>query len=68
MAPVTGRVPDAKKDGSIFAPGFLEGFVTPWVPIHRIVSVLEQVGTGLVDEAICMLRVHRLFSSIDQSR
>ena len=66
MAPVTGRIPDAKKDGSIFAPGFLEGFVTPWVPIHRIVSVLEQIWARLVDEAVCMLRVHHLVSSIER--
>jgi hypothetical protein len=61
MAPVAGRVPDREKDRFVFSPSFLEGLITPREPVDWIVSVLEKIGTLLVDEAVrCSVCGHLL--------
>ena len=45
--------------GLFFRLGFLERLLTPGIPIHRIVRVLQQIRTGLVDQAIGILVCHR---------
>ena len=52
VAPVAGAVAHAEKDGLVLLPGPLEGLLTPGVPVHRVVSVLAEIGAGLVLEMI----------------
>ena len=56
MAPVTSRVPDAQEDGLVLAGGFLKRLFSPRIPIHRVVGVLEQVGTGLLCQPVRQVR------------
>ena len=35
------RVADGQKDRAVIPPGNFEGFIAPWVPVDRVVSVLE---------------------------
>jgi hypothetical protein len=48
MTPVTSRIADGKKDGSIQFLRFPEGFFPPGIPVYWVVSVLEEVGAGFV--------------------
>ena len=41
MAPVAGGIADAEQDGLVLFLCFLQGLVTPWIPIHGVVGVLE---------------------------
>ena len=52
VAPMAGGVADAEKDRLIFGFRFLQRVLAPGVPIHRIVGVLEQVGAGLICQAV----------------
>ena len=52
MAPVARRVADGKEDRPVLAPGALQGFRSPRVPVDRILGVLLQVGRGLGGEAV----------------
>jgi len=52
VAPVAGAVADAQQDGPILAAGAGEGLLTPRVPVHRVVCVLEEIWTGLGGEAV----------------
>ena len=52
VTPVTRRVPDREENRLVLALRLGECLVTPRKPVHGIVSVLEQVRTGLVGEAI----------------
>jgi len=52
MAPVAGRIADREQDRPVLAPRLLEGLRCPGVPVHRVVGVLQEVGTGLVDKAV----------------
>ena len=52
MAPVTGGVADGEQDGPVLAPRPLQGLGAPGVPVHGIVRMLAQVGTGLAIEAV----------------
>ena len=57
MAPVTGRVADTQEDRFVFLPRRGERLLAPGIPVDGIVRVLQQVGTGLVDQAVGMLMV-----------
>ena len=52
VAPVAGGVANAEKDGLVLGPRSLQRSLSPGIPIHRVVSVLEQVRAGLVDQVI----------------
>ncbi len=52
MAPVARRVTDGQENRLVFLAGFLQRFIAPREPIHRIVSVLEKIGTLLVYESV----------------
>src|SRR5262244_1855154 len=43
MAPVAGRVTDGQQHGDIPLARFVECFVAPLPPVHRVVSVLQQI-------------------------
>jgi hypothetical protein len=49
---MAGGVSDRQQDESVFVFRSLEGFWPPGIPIHWIVGVLEEIGTGLVGEAV----------------
>jgi hypothetical protein len=48
MTPVAGRITDGKKDGLILQPYFGKRFLTPGIPIHRILRMLQQVGAFFI--------------------
>ena len=59
VAPMTGRVADGEQYGFLLTPRFFQCLWAPGMPVHRVVSVLQQIGTGLVAEMIGVLgRVH----------
>ena len=60
VAPVTGGITNAEKDELVFRPRALDRFFSPGVPVHRIVSMLQQIGAGLVDELIGVRGLHSL--------
>ena len=52
VAPVTRGVADREQHRFVLLPGEFEGFVAPWVPVNRVVGVLQQVRAGLGGESI----------------
>ena len=48
-----------RKIGLFSAARFFERLVAPRIPVHRIVRVLQQVGTLLVDQSV---RVHEFLA------
>ena len=55
MAPVTCGIADRKKNGLVLLLGLLEGLFSPGIPVHRIVSMLEEIRAGLIDEVVGVL-------------
>jgi len=49
---MTGCISNAKEHRNIAASSLVEGFVTPLVPIDRIIHVLEEVRRGGVGKPI----------------
>jgi hypothetical protein len=41
MTPVAGGIADGKEDGLVLRFGFFKGFVTPGIPVDRIICVLQ---------------------------
>src|ERR1022692_2723726 len=54
VAPVAGGVADGKEDGLVLNTRRLESLFTPGIPIHRVVSVLQQIGTLLLSQTVGM--------------
>src|ERR1019366_3659232 len=54
VAPMARGVADGKEDGLVFPTGFFEGVRPPRKPVHRIVSVLQQVRTLLTGKSVGM--------------
>jgi hypothetical protein len=52
MAPVAGGVADREKDRLLLLSGTSERLLSPWVPLHGILRVLEKVGGGARGEVI----------------
>ena len=52
MTPVTGGIPDREEDGTVLPFRCLQGLWSPGVPVDRVRGMLEEIGTGFVDEAI----------------
>src|SRR5438067_5204091 len=48
MAPVAGRVANTEQDGFVLLLCLLQGFFAPWVPIYRVVGMLQEIRAGLV--------------------
>ena len=65
VAPVARGVTDGQQDGLALAARALERLRVPGVPVHRIVGVLQQVGAGLVGEAVAVSR-HRYYRRRNQ--
>jgi len=70
MAPVTRGIANTDQQELVFIPGFLESFLSPGIPIDRIMSVLKQVRAALMDELIgvgmfhisCSLALHQPYT------
>ena len=56
VAPVAGGIADGEENGFVLRAGCLEGLRAPWIPVNRIVGVLEEIWRGLLREAVGMLR------------
>ena len=52
MAPVAGGIADAQENRFALAAGLDKGFVLPWIPIHRVIGMLQQIGALLFNQAI----------------
>src|SRR5216684_2096989 len=52
MAPMAGSIADRQQDRPVAALGFGQCFLAPRPPMHRVIGVLQQVGTGLGAQAI----------------
>ncbi len=72
VAPVAGRVPDRQEDRLVLLLGPVECFFSPWVPVDRVVDMLEEIGAGFVREPIgvsCRRRfLLRLLRSVWRTR
>ena len=56
MAPVAGAIANAQQDWFALRFGAGKGFLSPRIPVYRIVLVLEQVGAFFRGKAIGMGR------------
>jgi len=45
MTPVAGGIADRKKNGPVFFPGLFKSLFSPGIPVHRVVRMLEKIGT-----------------------
>ena len=52
VTPVAGGVAHADQDRFVFRPSASPGFIAPWIPIHGIVGVLQEVGRSLPCKSI----------------
>jgi hypothetical protein len=58
VTPVTGGIPDAEENRFALLFRLLESFLAPGIPVHRIVGVLQKVGTRFVDQSILLVTRH----------
>jgi hypothetical protein len=58
MAPVARGVANAEENGFILFLGPTQGLFSPSIPVHGIVSMLQKIRTGLMDQSICMVGLH----------
>jgi len=49
MTPMATCIAYAEKDGFVLGFGFIDGFLSPRVPIYRIISVLKKVRAFFID-------------------
>jgi len=49
---LAGGVANAEQDRLIPVAGAFQSLVAPWVPVRRVIRVLQQVGAGLVYQTI----------------
>ncbi len=47
VTPVTGRVAHRQQDRLVFFPRPVQGFRAPWIPVHRVIRMLQQIRAGL---------------------
>ena len=52
VAPVAGRIADAQQDGAAEAASGLEGFISPGMPVHGVVGVLQEIGAAFQQQTI----------------
>jgi hypothetical protein len=62
MAPVARGITDAEENGLILSFGPAEGLLSPGMPIHRVMRVLQEVGACLMNQTIYVLLLHFLSS------
>ncbi len=52
VTPVAGAIADADEQQSVRVAGQLQSLIAPRVPLHRVVGMLQQIGTRLVNEVV----------------
>ena len=57
VAPVARAVADGEQDRAVLGARALERLVAPRVPVHGVRGMLQQVGAGLVGEAVAVRRL-----------
>ena len=55
VAPVARGVAYAEENGFVFSFGFIEGFLTPRVPVYWVVGVLEKVRAFFIYQPVRLL-------------
>ncbi len=65
MAPVAGRVADRQEDQFPFLARFGKSLISPWIPVNRIMGMLEQVGALFIAESVCVQFVGRVCCRIN---
>src|SRR5262245_6540172 len=60
MAPMAGGVANAEQNGFVLRLGLRQSFLTPGVPIHRIMGMLEEVRARLMNQAVGLSMFHRV--------
>src|SRR4029079_18698939 len=60
VAPVARRVADGEEDRLVLLLGLGKGLRTPGVPVHRVVGMLQEVGTLLLGESVRVAVLHFL--------
>ena len=58
MTPVAGRITDAEEDGFVLPLGPAQCLFSPGIPVHRVMRMLQKIGTGLMDEPVYVLMLH----------
>jgi hypothetical protein len=53
---MAGRVSDAEEDGLVLLLSPVQSFLSPWIPIHRIMGMLQEVRARLMDQPVRILR------------
>jgi hypothetical protein len=52
MTPVASGIPDGKKNGFVLLLSSAQSFLAPGIPVHRIIGMLEEIGTRFVNQSI----------------
>ena len=52
MAPVATGVAYAEENGFVFSFRFIEGFLTPRIPVNGVVSVLKKIGAFFINQPV----------------
>src|SRR5688572_9748153 len=55
MAPMASRIANTYQDGFIIFFRFVQCLISPGIPVNRIMGMLQQVRTGLMNKMIAML-------------
>jgi hypothetical protein len=58
MAPMARGVADAEENGFVFFLGSSESFFPPGIPIHRVMSMLQKIRAGFVNQPVRLLMLH----------
>ena len=67
MAPMAGAVANAQQDGLVFCTGPLQRLLTPGVPVHGIVGVLQQVRALFVLQVIHSTELQKSIDMVKRS-
>ncbi len=54
MAPVAGGIADGEQNRLVFLPRLGKRFLAPWIPVNRVMRVLEQIRTARINKLICI--------------
>jgi hypothetical protein len=49
MAPVAGGITDGQKYGFVFLSCPHESIIPPWIPVYRVMGMLEEIGGFFID-------------------
>jgi hypothetical protein len=55
VAPVATGVAYAEENGFVFRFSFIQGFLTPWIPVYWVVSVLEEIWAFFVNQPVWLI-------------